>query len=199
MRIIWNLKKACQREGRIYWCLLMGLATLADEVDAVKQIYEFRSGPDLSLDPCCTSPSGNVACRKNTGKMLPKTTSFYAGEPGGLDGTQECGTDRYQPERPPSGLPEFIETTVNALKAGAVRVGSFGQFLWDYPGFTDDVKRYSDMVTSLGIMASKRDDMFAVETYLDDSFPGISWIVLRTWAMRCLSIISVRNCAVRDT
>ena len=167
-----EFKKAYQREGKIYWTLLMGLATMEDEVAAVKKIDEFQKRTGFKLGSMLHIPSGNVALPREYRENAPKTTSFM------LDGLDDWMALR---NAAPIDIslndhhlvcPNSIETTVNALKAGAVRVGSFGQFLWDYPGFTDHVKRYSDMVTSLGVMASKRDDMFAVETYLDDSFPG---------------------------
>ena len=167
-----EFKKVCQREGRIYWCLLMGLATLADEVDAVKQIYEFQERTGFKLGSMLHIPSGNVALPKEYRENAPKTTSFMLESLEDWMALRNAAPIDISLNDHHLVCPNSIETTVNALKAGAVRVGSFGQFLWDYPGFTDDVKRYSDMVTSLGIMASKRDDMFAVETYLDDSFPG---------------------------
>lgn len=68
--------------------------------------------------------------------------------------------------------PNALETTINAVKAGSSRIGEFSQFVWSHPGFIDDLQRFSDMVKSLGIMASKRDEYLMVETYLDDGFPG---------------------------
>lgn len=167
-----EFKKACQREGKIYWCLLMGLATMEDEVAAVKKIYEFQERTGFKLGSLLHIPSGNVALPREYRENAPKTTSFVLEEEKDWLALREAAPIDISLNDHHLVCPNSIETTVNALKAGAVRVGSFGQFLWDYPGFTDDVRRYSDMVTSLGIMASKREDMFAVETYLDDSFPG---------------------------
>lgn len=167
-----EFKKACQREGKIYWTLLMGLATMEDEVAAVKKIYEFQERTGFKLGSLLHIPSGNVALPREYRENAPKTTSFVLDDLDDWLALRNASPIDISLNDHHLVCPNSIETTVNALKAGAVRVGSFGQFLWDYPGFTDDVKRYSDMVTSLGIMASKRDDMFCVETYLDDSFPG---------------------------
>lgn len=167
-----EFKKAYQREGRIYWCLLMGLATMEDEVAAVKKIDEFQKRTGFKLGSLLHIPSGNVALPRAYRENAPKTTSFVLDDLDDWLALRNAAPIDISLNDHHLVCPNSIETTVNALKAGAVRVGSFGQFLWDYPGFTDDVKRYSDMVTSLGIMASKWDDMFAVETYLDDSFPG---------------------------
>jgi len=167
-----EFKKACQREGKIYWCLLMGLATMDDEVAAVRKIYEFQERTGFKLGTMLHIPSGNVALPKEYREDAPKTTSFMLDNLDDWMALRNAAPIDISLNDHHLVCPNAIETTINALKAGAVRVGSFGQFLWDYPGFTDDVKRYSDMVTALGIMSGKRDDMFAVETYLDDSFPG---------------------------
>ncbi len=167
-----EFKKACQCEGKIYWSLLMGLATMEDELAAVRKIDEFQKRTGFKLGSLLHIPSGNVALPKEYRENAPKTTSFILEDLEDWLALRNVAPIDISLNDHHLICPNSIETTVNALKAGAVRVGSFGQFLWDYPGFTDNVKRYSDMVTSLGIMASKRDDMFCVETYLDDSFPG---------------------------
>lgn len=167
-----EFKKSLQKKGEIYWCLLLGLATMEEQTAAVEEIYKFQERTGFRLGSLLHIPSGNVALPREYRDGAPKTTSFM------LERTEDWMALR---DAAPIDLslndhhltcPNSLETTINALKAGAVRVGSFGQFLWDYPGFSDDVLRYSDMVRSLGVMASKKDDMFAVETYLDDSFPG---------------------------
>lgn len=167
-----EFKKAYQKEGKIYWTLLLGLATMEDEVEAVGKIYEFQERTGFKLGSMLHIPSGNIALPKEYRENAPKTTSFMLDDLDDWMKLRDAAPIDLSLNDHHLCCPNSIETTVNALKVGAVRVGSFGQFLWDYPGFTDDVKRYSDMITSLGIMASKRDDMFAVETYLDDSFPG---------------------------
>lgn len=165
-------KKSLQKKGEIYWCLLMGLSTLEEEIEGQKQIYEFMERNGFKLSSLLHIPSGNIALPKEYRDKAPKTTSFMMDSVDDYLKLRNAAPIDLSLNDHHLIVPNSIETTVNALKAGAVRVGSFGQFLWDYTGFTDDVKRYSEMVTSLGIMASKRDDMFCVETYLDDSFPG---------------------------
>lgn len=165
-------KKHLQREGKIYWTLLMGLATMEDELQGIREIYEFTRRTGFELGSMLHIPSGNIALPREYRDRAPKTTSFVMNDLSDWMALHDAAPIDISLNDHHLICPNSIETTVNALKAGAVRVGSFGQFLWDYPGFTDDVKRYSDMVTSLGIMASKRDEMFCVETYLDDSFPG---------------------------
>lgn len=165
-------KKHLQKEGKIYWTLLMGLATMEDELKGIQEIWDFTQRTGFELGSMLHIPSGNIALPPEYREKAPKTTSFVMNDLSDWMALHDAAPVDISLNDHHLICPNSIETTVNALKAGAVRVGSFGQFLWDYAGFTDNVKRYSDMVTSLGIMASKRDEMFCVETYLDDSFPG---------------------------
>ena len=167
-----DYKKECMREGKIIWQLLMGLATLEDQVEALKSIYEFTKRTGMELNLVQAIPSGRVALPDEYRENSPETTSYM------MDGLEDY---QKQTEAAPLDIifgdyhlstPDAIRSTINALKVGSPRVGVFCQFLWDYPGFDDDMKRVSDMVIALGVMASKKDEMFAVETYLDDGLPG---------------------------
>lgn len=176
-----DYKKECMAEGKIVWDLLIGLATLEEECSAITELHRRATeiGYELPIFQCIASPL--VGLPKEYRENAPSTTSYM------LDGLSD-----YQKhwEAAPAEIifgdhhlvtPNAIETTINALKIGSPRVGEFSQFIWDYSGFDDEVKRYSDMVTALGIMASKREEMFTVETYLDDGFPG--------YFMDCVSFV----------
>ena len=167
-----DYKKECMREGKIVWELLVGLATLEDECEAIRELHKRSEKLGLGLNLIQTIPSSINGLPKEYRDKAPATTSYIME---GLDDylahTDAAPVDVIFADAHLS-VPNAIETTVNALKAGSPRVGEISQFLWDYPGFDDDTKRYSDMVIALGIMASKRDEMFACETYLDDGFPG---------------------------
>lgn len=167
-----DYKMECVRENKIIWNLLVGLATLEEECDAITELSRRSRELGLELNLIQVIPSGNVGLPKEYRDKAPKTTSYM------MDGLDDY---MKQVDAAPMEInfcdhhlivPDAIETTINALKAGSSRVGEFSQFIWDYPGFDDEVKRYSDMVIALGIMASKRDEKFMVETYLDDGFPG---------------------------
>ena len=75
-----------------------------------------------------------------------------------------------------------MKTTINASKsAESARVGLISQFIWSQPGFTDDRQHMIDMVKSIGIVKSKKDDFIICDTYLDDGFPG--------YAMDCVTYV----------
>lgn len=167
-----DYKKECMRDGKIIWQLLVGLATLEEQVEAFRTIHEFSEETGLEIHLVQCIPSCLIALPKEYRDKAPVTTSYM------MEGIEDY---KKQIEVAPLDVifgdhhlvtPNAIETTINALKVGSPRVGEFTQFTWGHPGFDDDRKRYSDMVTSFGIMASKADEMFAVETYLDDGFPS---------------------------
>jgi Methylmalonyl-CoA mutase, C-terminal domain/subunit (cobalamin-binding) len=167
-----DYKKECMKNGKIIWDLLVGLATIDEECDALAELHRRATelGYEIPYFMCIASPL--VGLPKEYREKAPSTTSYI------LDGLADY--EKHRDAAPADVIfgdhhlvtPNAIETTINALKVGSPRVGEFSQFIWDYTGFDDELKRYSDMVISLGIMASKRDEMFAVETYLDDGFPG---------------------------
>ncbi len=167
-----DYKKDCTSKGRVFFNMLLGLATLEEQIEAIKSVYEFSKETGLVVDAVQMIPSGLVALPKEYREKAPATTSYV------ID-----GLDDYikQVEAAPIEVtfndyhlssPDCLETTIFAIKAGSSVIGEFSQFLWDFPGFEDDEKRFADMVKALGIMASKRDEKFMVKTYLDDGFAG---------------------------
>ena len=167
-----DYKQECQRNGKIVWMILMGLATLDEQVESIAKIYEWtqETGMDVSIVQCI--PSGVVALPKELWDKVPATTSYT------MSGLADY---MRQFDAAPLELtfgdhhvvtPNALETTRYAIEAGSPRIGEFSQFLWGHPGFDDDLKRYSDMVRSIGMIASKRDEKVAVETYLDDGYPA---------------------------
>lgn len=167
-----DYKKECMREGKIVWDLLVGLATIDEEVEAIAELHRRAESLGYELNLIQTIPSQLMGLPKEYRDKAPATTSYIMeGLDDYLKHTDAAPVDVIFADHH-LVTPNAIETTINALKAGSPRVGEFSQFIWDHPGFDDEVKRFSDMVVALGIMASKRDEKFAVETYLDDGFPG---------------------------
>lgn len=165
-------KKSLQKKGEIYWTILLGLATLDEQIEAIKQIDEFQKRTGFKVSNIVHIGSGNIGLPKECRENAPKTTSFMLETE--EDWMHLCNAAPIDAclEDHHLTCPNSLETTVNAMKAGAVRIGCMSQFLWDYPGYNDNLERNSNIIRSLGIMASKRDQMLAVEAYLDDSFPS---------------------------
>ena len=167
-----DFKKECRRNGKIIWQILMGLATLDEQVEAMKKAYDWtqRTGLDITICQCIASCL--VALPSEMWDQVPASTSYT------MKGIEEY---RRQVEAAPFEVifgdhhvvvPSALETTKYLLELGVPRMGEFSQFAWGVPGWDDDLKRYSDMVRSMGMIASKRSEDFAFETYLDDGMPG---------------------------
>lgn len=165
-------RQKCRAEGRIVWQTLMGLATLREQVEAIRKVHEFSRRTGLELNLLQMIPSPVVALPRPLREKAPKTTSYL------LDGFEDW---QAHVEAAPIEIifgdfhlscPNALETTVNALRVGSSRIGEFSQFFWNHAGFSDDLQRFSDMLRALGVMASKREEHFTVETYLDDGLPS---------------------------
>lgn len=68
--------------------------------------------------------------------------------------------------------PNNLETTKYALEAGSSRLGCFSTIIWDYPGYSDEVKRYSDMCRTMGTLSAKKEEGMDCVTYPEDGMPG---------------------------
>jgi len=165
-------KKDLARQGKIYFNILLGLATLEGQIEAIKEIYAFTQRTGLEVNCVQAIPSGLVALPREYREKAPATTSFEMFE-----------MEDYEAQASAAPLditfndyhlfsPNAIENTIFALQSGSPRIGDMTQFFWSYAGFDDEEKRLSDVVKAMGIVASKRDEMFAAETYLDDGYPG---------------------------
>ena len=191
-------KKECMKDGKIVWQLLLGLGDLDEQIQGIEDIYDYCKKNDFEMNVLQCIPSPVVALPKEIRDQAPKTTSYMLN-----------GFDDYKKHLDAAPLefffcdhhfctPDAINSTINCLKAGSTHVGEFSQFIWDHPGFDDDVKRYSDMVTAMGIMASKRDRFFVVESYMDDGIPSFCMDLVSYAAYALLEhYITVELCGAR--
>lgn len=167
-----EMKMDLARQGKIYWNILLGLATLDEQVAAIREIYDFTQRSGLDVNCVQMIPSGLVALPAEYRAAAPQTTSY------------EMYTDvDYEAQAGAAPLditfndyhltsPNGLENTIMAIRCGSPRIGEFCQFNWGFAGFDNDIRRFEDVCKAMGIMASKRDDMVTAETYLDDGYPG---------------------------
>lgn len=165
-------KEDCAARGEVIFEILLGLATLEEQVDAIKKIYEHgqRTGFDIRTVQCI--PSQLVALPKEYRANAPKPTSYvmemledYLAHQAGVP-MQIFFEDQVL------CCPNAIETTRNSIIAGSERCGLVSQFIWSQPGYTDDRQHMIDMVKSIGMVVSKREEGFLCDTFMDDGFPG---------------------------
>lgn len=165
-------RKDYAAKGKITWQLLVGLATKEEEVEAIKKLEAFNERTGICIHAIQSIPSMLVGLPYEYWEKAPKPTSYTMhGEKDWLDHSEAAAIQVIWQDWHLSS-PNNLETTINALKAGTPRLGTFSQFIWDYPNYTDEVKRYSDMVRSLGILASKRNHFITADTYPEDGYCG---------------------------
>jgi hypothetical protein len=165
-------KKACSENNKIVWQILLGLATLDEELDAIKEIYDFSQRTGLQIDTVQAIPSQGICLPKEYREGAPSTTSYMINSYDEWIAHTKVVPMQIIFEDQHLSCPNSLETTIGPLLAGSPRIGIFSQFIWGYPGFNDDVKRYTDMLKSIGIVASKKDQDIMVDTYLDDGMPS---------------------------
>ena len=167
-----EMKMDMARQGKIYWNILLGLATLDEQVEAIREIYRFTERTGLTVNCVQAIPSGLVALPPEYRENAPQTTSFEMYSQEDYDVQEGAAPIDVTFNDYHLFSPNALENTIRAIQAGSPRIGDMTQFFWGYAGFDDDVKRFSDVCRAMGIMASKRDEMVAAETYLDDGYPG---------------------------
>jgi len=167
-----DYRKSCVSEDRIVWQLLLGLSTLEEELDALRRLDDFANRTGMNIRTVQSIPSMLVALPEEYWDKVPRPTSYVMrGEQDWMAHAEAAPIQTIWQDWHLSS-PNNLKTTQYALKAGSPRIGTFSQFIWDYPGYTDEIGRFSDMVRSLGIIASKRDDYITADTYPEDGLPG---------------------------
>jgi methylmalonyl-CoA mutase cobalamin-binding subunit len=165
-------RKDCASKGKIVWQLLVGLSTLEEELEAIKKLDEFSDRTGFDIRTVQSIPNMLVGLPPEYWEKTPKSTSYLMrGEEDWMAHSNAAPIQTLWQDWHLSS-PNNLKTTIYAIKAGTARVGTFSQFIWDYPGYTDEEKRLCDMVRSLGILAAKREDFITADTYAEDGMPG---------------------------
>ena len=101
------------------------------------------------------------------------------------------------------GSPASLENLMCALSAGVTTVGNFSQyFTYEYPSWTDQVKRAENTIKALGVMAGLRDQGVMIHSNLDDGFPSqfydrcsvIGWAMLEYYIINKVIGAKLTNC-----
>lgn len=167
-----EMKRDLAKQGKIYWNILLGLATLEEQVEAEKQLYEFSQRTGMQIHSIQSIPSGLVALPPEYREKAPTTTSYgmYTAEDYEVQ-QAACPIDVSFNDYHLS-TPNGLANTILAIEHGSPTIGEFCQFNWGFYGYDDNVERMCNMVRALGVVASKKDDYFEVKTYLDDGYAG---------------------------
>ena len=171
-------------EGKQTWQLLVGLATLEDEIAAIKEIDAFNqrhAGDGMEISGVQSIPSQIVGLPHEYWGGFPKQTSYEMYNPEDWKAHTAAAPIQVAWQDFHLACPAALQTTVNALEAGTDRLGTFSTLIWEYTGYHDEIQRFSDMVRSIGMVSAKRDLDIDVVTYPEDGIPGyfldvVSWV-----------------------
>lgn len=167
-----ELKRDLQRQGKIYWNILLGLATLDEQVDAEKKLYEFSQRTGFQIHSIQSIPSGLVALPPEWREKAPSTTSYEMYTPEDYEVQQSACPIDVSFNDYHLATPNGLANTILAIEHGSPTIGEFCQFNWGFYGYDDNVTRMCNMVRALGVVASKSKDYIEVKSYLDDGYAG---------------------------
>lgn len=160
------------KNGKQTYQLLMGLATLEQELDAIRQVGEFAERTGFEVRSVQSIPSQLVGLPHEYWAGAPKPTSYLMEREEDWRAHTEaapvdiCWQDWHM------ASPSNLVTTKYALEAGTSRLGCFSTFVWQFPGYHEEIKRFSDMCRTMGILAAKRDEGLDCVTYPEDGLAG---------------------------
>lgn len=160
------------KEGKVNWQILMGLGTLEDEIEGIKKAYEYGKETGLEFS-AVQHVTDQLSCLPESYREgAPSSTAFMVETSRDRERCMEAAALQQIFEDHTLSCPNSLETTTAALRASSPRVGILSQFIWDYYGFTDDLKRYSDMMKSIGMVKAHGDKGISIDTFMDDGIPS---------------------------
>lgn len=165
-------KRMQAAEGNIQWNPIIGLATLDEQVEAVKRLWEWGLERGIEIDRCLHISNMLNGLPPELREKAPKPTSFLLESPEDFIRIAEAAPIQPVFDDHMVGNPNSVNNAVNCLKAGCNDVGTLCQYVWDYPYYHDDVGQVVETVKALGVLASKRKDGAFILTYVGDGIPG---------------------------
>jgi len=173
VRSITDYKKNRAEKGLITWQMIMGLSSVDEQVEALKDIYAWGKETGIEIDIGQIIPDTRMGLPQDIRDNAPKGSSFM------LDGLEDyvriaqaapiqlvCADSHI-------GSPASVENTINAIQTGVGYVGSFAQFTYNYPYFKDEVAQVIATIKAVGIMAEKKNDNLIVHSYMHSGIPGL--------------------------
>ena len=159
-------------KGKLTWQINMGLATIDDEVAALKEAEKFNEETGLNISFAHQLPKTIVGTPKDKREGIPVALGYDLNEPEDWVRITMASTIQVVFADDHLGYPNAVETTINSLRAGSMYQGMFGMFHQVAPGCPDEVWNMNENVKALGIVAAKYDDRVIVNSNQDDSLPA---------------------------
>jgi len=166
----WAMKK--YMNGELVLLPQTGVSTLDEQVDALKEIYStcLKRGVDIGIIIVTSNMLNGLPVEKRKG--VPKGTSFVVETPEDYERIIDACPILPVFADHMLGAPNSVFNTTNCLKAGLPYIGTFSQYIWDYPYWNDDVAHVAEVVKGLGIMKSKWDAGATIGSYVEDGPPA---------------------------
>lgn len=165
-------KRSLMANGELEWSMIMGLASLEEQVEGLVRLDEYAQRTGVVIDRGLVIPNWVTGLPERLRERAPRGTSFVlGGTPDHVAIAQAapimpCFNDWH------IGSPAAVENTIAAIEAGGNYMGVLAQFVWDLPYVESDIDTVADNVRAIAIAAQKVDDGVVVDSYMDDGMPA---------------------------
>ncbi len=166
----YRLKMA--EQGKISWQINTGLASVADQVDCMKQAEKFNEETGLRISFAHQLPKNIVGTPKDKREGIPTALGFDLDELKDWTDITQASTVQAIFGDNHLGYPNSVFTTKMCLESGCNYQGMFGMFQQVAPGCPDEVWNMNEIIKALGMVAAKYDEKIMVNSNQDDSLPA---------------------------
>ena len=165
-------KRSRMAAGELEWSMIMGLASLEEQIEGLRFLHEFGERTGVVIDRGLVIPNWLTGLPPRLREQAPKSTSFVLG---GIEDhvalaeaapIMPCFNDFH------IGSPAAVENTVAAIAAGGTYTGVLAQYSWTLPYIESDVEAVAETIKAIAVVAQKWSDEVVVDSYLDDGLPA---------------------------
>ena len=167
-----EFKRSRIAAGELQWSMIMGLASLDDQIEALGFLERFGEQTGVVIDRGLVIPNWVTGLPERLRERAPKGTSFVLG---GVEdhvriaqaaAIMPCFNDFH------IGSPAAVPNTLAAIQAGGSYMGVLAQYVWSLPYMDSDVGLVAENVKAIGVVAQKWSEGVVVDSYLDDGMPA---------------------------
>lgn len=167
-----DYKRSKIASGGLQWSMIMGLASLEDQIAGLEFLHRFGEDTGVVMDRGLIIPNWVTGLPERLRERAPKGTSFVLG---GLEDhvriaqaapIMPCFNDFH------IGSPAAVPNTMAAIQSGGSYTGVLAQFIWNLPYVESDIETVAENVKAIAIVAQKWSDGVVVDSYLDDGMPA---------------------------
>lgn len=166
-----DLRLRYAEKGKLAWKTNMGLATLDDQIAALKELDRFNAESGFNIPFCHQLPKNITGVPKDKRKGIPTGAGFDLNSLDDYIALTTASSVGLNFEDNHIGWPNAVEGTINSLKAGTSICGLISTWHQVAPGCPDESWNMNQIVKALGIVAAKYDEKVIVNDNMDDSLP----------------------------